>query len=273
MTRKLLTIIIPVRSEEETIGGTIELVEKTVHTPHIIMIADDTIDPSDKTIDIVEAMKNNSRCHAGLASPDEAWRSRDPASLRFRLGGRNDRFVICKKTKGDMDGFGPALVRASKKVRTPYTVFVMADGSDEPATIDRMISTIQRKTADVVVGCRYIKGGKKVGGPALQGILSTWFNAFFYYGLRFPTRDSTNAFKLYRTEFLQRILPAKPESGVEFSLQLTIRAVFNNAYMIDVPTTWRGRKKGHSKVRLLKRGPVYVKLAMEALNKKWMIPI
>jgi len=57
MTRKLLTIIIPVRSEEETIGGTIELVEKTVHTPHIIMIADDTIDPSDRTIEIVEAMK------------------------------------------------------------------------------------------------------------------------------------------------------------------------------------------------------------------------
>ncbi|HCM82107.1 MAG: Glycosyl transferase, family 2 [Candidatus Gottesmanbacteria bacterium GW2011_GWB1_44_11c] len=239
MTRKLLTIIIPVRSEEETIGGTIELVEKTVHTPHIIMIADDTIDPSDRTIEIVEAMKQPT-----------------PVSISI-------------KKKYDRDGFGPALARAIQKATTPYSVFVMADLCDDLHAIDRMVSEATENHLDMVVGCRYMRGGRKIGGPVLQGILSTLVNAFLFRVAGVSTRDATNAFKLYRTAFLQRILPVKPESGVEFSLQLTICAVSRNARMTDIPTTWRGRKKGHSKVRLFSLGPEYMKLIFHVLMNRF----
>lgn len=237
MTRNLLTIIIPVRREEESIGTTIRLLSKTVQTPYVILIADDTVEPDDKTIEVVENIKHHTP------------------------------ILFSKKRKGDVDGFGPALVRAAKLVTTPYTVIVMADVSDDPSTIDRMVGCMKQTSCDVVCGCRYMPGGKKIGGPVLQGLLSACLNRFLFSILRFPTRDATNAFKLYDTSFLQSILPDRPMSGVEFSLQLTMRAVIKHARMIDIPTIWHGRKQGESKVRLLSRGPNYIRLVIEAVVK------
>lgn len=237
MVRKLLTIIIPVRSEEETIRKTIESLEKSVHTSHVIMIADDTVDPGDKTIEVVEKMKMKN-------------------------------LLISKKSSSDVDGFGPALLRASQQLMTPYAVYLMADCSDDPKTIDQMVSVILERPVDVVAGCRYMKDGKKIRGPKLQGALSYALNAFFFHCFRFPTRDSSNAFKMYRTDFLKDILPESPEIGVEFSLQLTIHAVSKNARMIDIPTTWRGREQGQSKVKLFSRGPKYLKLIWRGLTVK-----
>lgn len=232
MTNKLLTIVIPVRSEEETIKDTVKLLEHMVTTPHSILIADDTVDPKDRTLEVIENM------HISHLS-------------------------INKKVKGNKDGFGPALARAFKTVTTPYTTVVMADSSDDPKTIDLMVKLIEKTSADVIVGCRYMKGAKKVGGPKLQGVLSTLLNSFFFYVLRFPTKDATNAFRLYRSAFLKRIIPRNPEIGVEFSLQLTIQAQAYRGRIIDMPTKWSGREKGQSKVRLMNRGPKYLRLMKE----------
>lgn len=243
-----LTIIIPVRREEETIEKTIRLLDRTVRTSHTILIADDTVDSSDRTIWLVERMKQ-------VFPPS-------------RLSLDRRKIVISRKKRGDQDGFGPALVRAVRRVETPYTVFVMADACDDPKTIDRMMKVAKEKNCDVVVGSRYMKGGGKKGGPVIQGILSTWLNALYFLILQFPTRDATNAFKLYRTGFLKRIIPSHPKTGVEFSFELTIRAASAGASMIDVPTVWSGREKGSSKVRLFSRGPVYIRLLCDTLRGK-----
>jgi len=239
MTANLLTIIIPVRREEESIGKSIRVLEKSVRTPHIILIADDTVDKSDRTIPMISKLSFDSR-----------------KAVR-----------ICRKKAGDKDGFGPALVRAIRKVRTPYTIFFMADMSDDPQMIDTMARLATKNSYDIVTGCRYMWGAQKIGGPMLQGRLSTILNMFLFYILRFPTRDGTNAFKLYNTAFLKSILPKHPETGVEFSLQLMARALSKHPKGIDVPTIWKGREKGQSKAKLLSRGPKYLKLVWGALTK------
>lgn len=269
MTRNLLTIIIPVRSEEETILTTIERLEKTVRTPHDILIADDTVDPEDRTVEIVKDFFCHPKPIFRHPERSEGSHSVSQRDSSPPWADQNDtiHITISPKNKGEADGFGPALVRAIRKVKTPYTVIVMADLSDDPKSIDRMVSMMRQQSSDVVVGCRYMKGAQKIGGPRLQGIFSMLLNLFLYFVLRFPTRDSTNAFKLYRTDFLQSMLPNHPESGVEFSLQLTMSAVRQHGSMIDVPTTWRGREQGRSKVRLFERGSRYMKLVLRYLSK------
>jgi glycosyltransferase involved in cell wall biosynthesis len=229
MTRKLLTIIIPVRREEKTIQKTLAVIEKNVHTPHVICIADDTVDVSDRTIPIVQQL------HHPFVS-------------------------VSKKKTSDADGFGPALVRAVKLVKTPYTIFVMADMSDDSHTIDAMVQQAERHSYDIVCGSRYITGAKKKGGPKVQGALSTALNTILYRFLGMPTRDATNAFKLFKTDFLKSVLPKQPETGVEFSLQLIMEAVKKKPKISDIPTVWQGRSEGQSKVRLFARGPRYMRL-------------
>jgi len=258
MQSKLLTIIIPVRAEEETILHTIAVLEKTVRTPHQILIADDTTDPRDRTIAVVENMNKLQQCHSGLRAGIQK------RAMDSRLRGNDKNVGVCRKKSGDPDGFGPTLVRAARTVKTPYTLFVMADLSDDAKTIDRMVEKIQASRADCIAGCRYMRGAKKIGGPMLQGFFSTLLNTLIFIMLGFPTRDATNAFKLYRTQFLRSILPKEPATGVEFSLQLLTQAVQKKGTILDLPTVWRGREKGQSKVRLLSRGPVYAKLFFQA---------
>jgi len=229
-----LSIIIPVRREEESIAQTIRQLEHSVKIPHITIIADDTIDRSDKTLTAISRL-----------------------SLDCRKAVR-----IFRKKAGDQDGFGPALTRAMRKVTTPYTAIVMADLCDDPKTIDLMMKTALAKNLDIVCGCRYMRGGKKIGGPWIQGVLSAGLNSLLYYIGNVPTRDATNAFKLYRTSFLQSIVPKAPETGVEFSLQLILEAVKKHPKTLDVPTVWRGREKGRSKVKLFSRGPKYLRLVL-----------
>lgn len=234
MRTNLLTIIIPVRKEEENIRTTILSLQKKVQTPHCILIADDATDPADRTVTVVRQMKNRS-------------------------------VSISEKKPSDQDGFGPVLVRAVQKVKTPYTLFVMADMSDDPKSIDPMVQTAIQHACDIVCGCRYMQGAKKIGGPLLQGFFSTMLNTFLFSVLHFPTWDATNAFKLYKTTFLKSILPQKPSSGVEFSLQLMSQAVPKNPIVHDVPTEWRGRVQGQSKVKLFNRGPKYMKIVWDTL--------
>jgi hypothetical protein len=230
METKLLTIIIPVRDEKETIAKTVLHLKQSVHTPHIIFIADDTISEFDHTHDEV-----------------------------VKLQSTYDTIVWIAKKKTDPDGFGPSLCRAIRNVSTPYTVIVMSDSSDDPKTIDSMYTHISTHHSDIVCGSRYGKNAKKIGGPFMQNFLSWILNSGLYL-FGFPTHDATNAFKMYNTRFLQKILPAHPSSGVEFSLELSLISYTHHALWKDIPTTWTGRTKGVSKVRLWKRGPKYLKL-------------
>ncbi len=233
--RNLLTIIIPVRREEETIRRTLQKLKRSVHVPHSVIIADDHIDPDDHTCRIVREMRMNG-------------------------------VHICPKRSGDADGFGPSLVRAIRTVTTPYTVIVMADMSDDPKTIAHMLDMAREGEWDIVCGSRYLPQAAKIGGPKLQSFLSTALNWMLHHLLGVPTSDATNAFKLYRTAFLQSILPHTPASGVEFSLQLLLHALEKQPRIADVPTVWRGREAGQSKVRLFSRGPKYLSIVLEHLN-------
>lgn len=235
MADKPLTIVIPVRDEAETISGTITQLQQSVKTPHLIYIADDHIRHLDRTHDEV---------------------------LKLQHTYRNILWV--PKKSGDTDGFGPALCRAIRKTSTLYTVIVMSDSSDDVKTIDEMYKTIRLHKTDIVCGSRYGKTGKKIGGPPLQNFLS-WLlnNGLFLFG--FPTHDATNAFKLYNTKFLQRVLPEHPSSGVEFSFELSLIAKKHCARWNDCFTTWTGRTKGESKVRLWARGPKYIKLLLQSI--------
>ena len=233
---KLVTIVIPVRAEAENIGATVGRLVKHVHTPHTILIVDDHITASDTTRDAV-------------------------ARLQKRFSGIE---LLVKKPR-DTDGFGPALSRAVDRVRTPYTVFVMGDGCDDPTLIDTMVRRARTSGADVIAGSRYSPGGKKVGGPWLQHICSTMLNTCLSV-IGMPTRDGTNAFKLYRTSFLRSILPVRPLRGVEFSLQLSLEGLKKHGRYLDIPTTWRGRTKGTSKIRLVKSGLQYQRLFFRILR-------
>jgi glycosyltransferase involved in cell wall biosynthesis len=151
--------------------------------------------------------------------------------------------------------------------RGRYIVLVNGDLSDEADTINTMVEKA-REGFDVVCGTRYSKGGQKLGGPFVQDLMSRAANFTFHALTRFPTRDATNSFKLYRADFLKQT-PIESRGGFEFSFELAVKARARGRKVCEVPTIWRQRKSGESRFRLLSWLRQYVKWYSLGVLNAW----
>jgi glycosyltransferase involved in cell wall biosynthesis len=104
----------------------------------------------------------------------------------------------------------------------PFVLISMADGSDEPHIVDRMVE-LARDGADVVAASRYMSGGHQIGGPRLKRVLSRTAGLTLHWFAGVPTHDATNNFKLYSRRFLDSVT-IESTAGFELALELTVKA-------------------------------------------------
>jgi glycosyltransferase involved in cell wall biosynthesis len=141
--------------------------------------------------------------------------------------------------------------------RGTFVVVTMADGSDEPAVIERMLD-VGRSGADVVAASRYMKGGGQIGGPRLKRLLSRIAGLSLHSFAGLPIHDPTNNFKLYRRSFLTSTT-VESRAGFEVALELSVKAYAGGYRLAEVPTTWRDRTAGQSNFKLRAWLPEYLR--------------
>lgn len=146
----------------------------------------------------------------------------------------------------------------------PMIVVMMADGSDEPADIDKMVERAQAGAA-VVSGSRYMRGGAQIGGPLLKRTLSRSAGLSLHWIGGLPTRDPTNNFRLYTRRLLDAV-QIESTAGFELALELTVKAHLLGMPVAEVPTTWRDRTVGTSRFKLSKWIPHYLRWYLRALR-------
>ncbi|WP_205679007.1 glycosyltransferase [Aquisphaera insulae] len=151
--------------------------------------------------------------------------------------------------------------------RAEVVVVTMADLSDDVAIIPRMVELIRDEGYDIVVGSRYMKGGRQVGGPRLKKFLSRSAGLSLHWLAGLPTHDATNAFRAYRRDVLQG-LPIESEGGFAYSLELTAKAHAAGRRITEIPSTWHDRSAGTSRFRLRAWLPHYLKWYGYALTHR-----
>src|SRR6185437_503650 len=143
-------------------------------------------------------------------------------------------------------GRGPAnaIRYGIDQVKNPVVVVTMADGSDDPRQIDALARLVDRGVV-VAAASRYSAGAQQVGGPMLKSLLSkTAGRSLGLFG-RVGTRDATNSFKAYSTEFIREV-GIDSRSGFEIGLELTAKARRLRRPVAEVPTIWLDRTLGES---------------------------
>lgn len=153
-------------------------------------------------------------------------------------------------------GFGAASCAA--------TLVVMADLSDDLRAVPGMYELISQGY-DVVCGSRYMRGGRHVGGPLVKGLLSRVAGVSLHWLAGVPTRDVTNSFKMYRTEFL-RSIRFESSGGFEIGMEVVVKAYVAGARIAEVPSTWTDRVAGTSRFRVWKWMPKYLRWYLYAFR-------
>jgi dolichol-phosphate mannosyltransferase len=139
----------------------------------------------------------------------------------------------------------------------PVVVVTMADGCDDPRQIDDLARLVDRGVA-VAAASRYMPGGQQVGGPGLKGMMSKSAGRSLRLFAHIGTRDATNSFKAYSTEFV-RSVGIDSRDGFELGIELTAKARRMRLPVAEIPTIWLDRQAGVSNFRVAKWIPGYLR--------------
>jgi len=112
-----------------------------------------------------------------------------------------------------------------------------------------------------------MRGGQQIGGPFLKSRLSRLAGLTLHLFGRVGTRDATNSFKAYSTDFV-RTVGIESEAGFEVGLELIAKARRNRRRVAEIPTIWLERDFGQSRFQIVKWIPHYFRWYRYAFGPK-----
>lgn len=122
-----------------------------------------------------------------------------------------------------------------------------ADLSHDPAELSRLIDAASR--FDVVIGSRYVPGGKVVNWPLRRRLLSRFANMYVHTVTRLGARDCTSGYRCWRREALAGMpLDRFISDGYSFLVEMLYVANRRGSRIGEVPITFVERRLGASKL-------------------------
>lgn len=175
--------------------------------------------------------------------------------LRFRL-------VINQLAPGPANAIKYGIMQSVND----YLIVTMADGSDDPSDVDKLVKLLDRGVA-IAAASRYMPGGQQVGAPFWKSTISRFAGLSLFYFRRVGTRDATNSFKGYRKSFIE-FVGIDSVDGFEMGLELIAKAKCLKLPVAEIPTIWLEREHNISKFKLARWIPKYLKWYFVAFGLK-----
>ncbi|MFZ3571824.1 polyprenol monophosphomannose synthase [Streptomyces sp. BH097] len=209
-------VIIPTYNEAENIKPVVGRVRESVPAAHVLIADDNSPDGTGKLAD-------------ELAAEDEQ------VHVLHRTG---------------KEGLGAAyLAGFAWGMEHGYGVLVEmdADGSHQPEELPRLLTAL--KGADLVLGSRWVPGGRIVNWPRSRQFISRGGSTYSRLLLDVPLRDVTGGYRAFRRETLEGLgLDEVASQGYCFQVDLARRAVREGYHVVEVPITFVERERGDSKM-------------------------
>jgi len=127
-----------------------------------------------------------------------------------------------------------------------YIATMDADLSHDPIYLPSLFNA--SLSADLVLGSRYIKGGKIENWPFKRRIISKGANFLARLLLHLDTKDNTTGYRVYSRRAIEAVKECKNSNGYEFQICAVYQAKRSGLKIVEVPITFRDRSKGESKL-------------------------
>jgi dolichol-phosphate mannosyltransferase len=209
-------VVIPTYDEIGSLGGVLDRLHAAVPAAHVLVVDD--------------------------ASPDGTGELADA-----RAAADERVHVLHRAGKG---GLGPAYVAGFRwAAEHDYGVVVEmdADGSHPPERLPALLAALE--DADLVLGSRYVPGGRVKDWPAHRLALSWVGNLYTRWVLRLPLADATGGYRAARADLLARLpFDEVASEGYCFQVDWAWRAARAGARVVEVPIVFTERAVGRSKM-------------------------
>lgn len=130
-----------------------------------------------------------------------------------------------------------------------YFVEMDADLSHQPEQLSDLLAVASEK--DLVIGTRWMSGGKVVNWPIGRRILSKFGTKYAAYVLNLPYKDLTSGYRVLSRQLLMKIdLDQIQTRGYGFQIEIALKAIQSGFKIKEVPITFVERENGRSKMGL-----------------------
>jgi len=226
-------IIIPTYNELENLPRLLPDVLSKEEAIHILIVDDNS--PDGTAAFVENEMKNNNRIHLIKRSSKQGLGTAYIAGFKFAIQNGYD-FIF------EMD----------------------ADFSHDPKEIPRFLDEI--KSADVILGSRYINGVNVINWPMRRLLLSSFANLYTRIITGMPVHDATGGYKCFRRIVLEAInLEKVTSNGYAFQIEMSFKAWKKGFKLKEIPIIFVDRVKGKSKMSK--------KIVREAVTMVWKLRI
>ena len=219
-----LTILIPVRDEEENVKIISDKIENEIsNSNYELLFVNDY--SQDNTVSVIEELqfKNN-----------------------------KIRYVNNQKK-----GLGGAITLGIDSSKGKYLCIMMSDSSDTVQDLNRYYETITSDDLDAVFGSRFIKGGKTIDYPIIKLILNRIGNLLAKFLMWSDLNDFTNGFKIYKKTSLTGLYPLISESFNIF-FELPLKTISRGYKYKIIPISYYNRTVGEAKFKINELGSKYL---------------
>ena len=212
-------VVVPTYDESLTLPGTLERLRLAVPDADVLVVDDGS---PDGTGDLAERIAaEDPAVHVMHRSGKQGLGSAYIAGFRWALERGYD--VVC-----EMD----------------------ADGSHRPEELPALLARLEGEPrVDLVIGARWVPGGKVVNWPVHREILSRGANVYTRVMLGLGVGDATGGFRAFRAPMLGRLeLSSVASHGYCFQVDMTMRVIDAGGAVGEVPITFVEREAGVSKM-------------------------
>ena len=148
------------------------------------------------------------------------------------------------------EGLGPAYLAAFQQALADGAELILemdCDFSHDPHDVPRLLAAAE--DADLVLGSRYVEGGRVENWGAMRRFVSSGGSLYARVLLGVAIRDLTGGFKCFRRAVLEAIdLDAVTSTGYAFQIETTYRALRCGFRVAEIPITFADREAGSSKM-------------------------
>ena len=209
-------VIIPTYQERESLPLIVARLRKAVPAAHVLVADDNSPDGTGKIAD--ELAASDDHLHVLHRPAKKGLGAAYVAGFEWALAAGYDAIV-------EMD----------------------ADGSHQPEQLPDLLSALA--DADVVLGSRWVAGGKVSNWPKSREVLSRAANAYARFIIGIPLRDTTGGYRAYRAAVLRSFdLTTVRSQGYCFQVDLALRSWERGYRIVEVPITFVERELGASKM-------------------------
>jgi dolichol-phosphate mannosyltransferase len=219
----------------------------------VVIPAHEEVETIEPTLREVVAALRRHELDYEVVVVDDASRD-ETATVVARVAAEDER-VRCIRNP-HANGFGYAVRAGLEVFRGDAVAIVMADGSDDPNDLVLYFRVLEAGY-DCAFGSRFMPGAAVVGYPRFKLLINRVVNvgirALFQHGYN----DTTNAFKAYRREVIDQVGPLL-SPHFNLTVELPLKAIVRGFSYAIVPTSWRDRSAGQSKLALREMGSRYL---------------